>query len=150
MVAQITQDIVLYAIYRQSNISGGKSLRKNVQKFRERPTKVRGHPKFKKIYIYSKIFMNFDNKIQNDFWARDRTRALWAKSKRVSHSDMGQITIYIKNFIKNSTSQNIAKDNDDFSQFCKYFEVYLFPYQAAGFTDERRRFFSILRPSKTS
>ena len=26
-------------------------------------------------YRYEKIFMNFDNKIKNDFWAQDPTRA---------------------------------------------------------------------------
>ena len=34
--------------------------------------------------------MNFDNKIKNDFWARDRTRALWVKAEHVSQSAMGQ------------------------------------------------------------
>jgi hypothetical protein len=33
--------------------------------------------------------MNFDQN-KNDFWARDRTRALWVKAKHVSQSAMGQ------------------------------------------------------------
>jgi hypothetical protein len=39
---------------------------------------------------YAKILMNFDNKIKNDFRARDRTRALWVKAENLSQSDMGQ------------------------------------------------------------
>ena len=38
----------------------------------------------------AKIFINFDNKIKNDFWSRDRTSTLWVKAEHVSQSAMSQ------------------------------------------------------------